>query len=241
MTSLALTELIEFNVIQMEDDGKLVRIHMGTPSIEDYKDEKLLNDLKELSCYLEDDSKAKVAIFDGLSIELSYDFIPSTDYCRRWEKVLKQFARIPMITVAKVNGNCSRFSLQFALNCDYRIATESSAFVTPEIKEGYLPGMATFHLAKYVGIGMARRILLTGEPFKANQAFECGLVDLLCSNETIDFEVEQFAEKIAPVRLNVFQMGSRLLNESYSSSYETALGHFLAAQHKCLEEQLNKN
>ena len=53
---------------------------------------------------------------------------------------------------------------------DQRLATSASIFQAPEVKLGFLPGMATFRLAKYVGLGIAKRLLLTCPEITADEA-----------------------------------------------------------------------
>jgi enoyl-CoA hydratase len=237
MTSLKKqTTEATYHILKLKDDGNQAFIDFEAHSNEENIYEILLDDLKKLVIYLEDESTVKVVIFSMLNNDLTdISFYPESDFFRRWEKVLNQFSRLPIIKIAVINGNCIRFNMQFTLICDYRIATENSVFISPEVNEGFLPGMSTFYLAKFVGLGLARRIILTGRPLEAKQAFECGLVDEIVSSNNLDNDIVDFINNISPTYPMVHHLASRLVNESFSNSYDQSLGHFLAAQNKCAD------
>lgn len=84
--------------------------------------------------------------------------------------------------VAAINGVALGGGLEWALYCDYRIATSSKKtnLGLPEVKLGLLPGMAgTYHLPKLVGYPNALDMILTGKNIKPDKAKKMGLVDLV--------------------------------------------------------------
>jgi enoyl-CoA hydratase/carnithine racemase len=67
--------------------------------------------------------------------------------------------------IAAINGVALGGGLEWAMYCDYRIATSSAKtnLGLPEVKLGLLPGMAgTYHLPKLVGYTDALDMILTG-------------------------------------------------------------------------------
>eukprot|EP01033_Poteriospumella_lacustris_P004815 gene4816-3451_t len=88
--------------------------------------------------------------------------------------------KLPM--VAGINGVALGGGLEWALYCDYRVATTSkkTALGLPEVKLGLLPGMGgTYHLPKLVGYATAMDMMLTGKNIKPDKAKKMGLVDLV--------------------------------------------------------------
>ncbi|KAJ1443999.1 Trifunctional enzyme subunit alpha [Ochromonadaceae sp. CCMP2298] len=89
-------------------------------------------------------------------------------------------SKLPL--VAAINGACLGGGLEWAMYCDYRIATTSPKTVMglPEVKLGLLPGMGgTYHLPKMVGYPTALDMMLTGKMVKPDKAKKMGLVDLV--------------------------------------------------------------
>ena len=60
--------------------------------------------------------------------------------------------------------------LQLALACDIRIATENCILGLPAIKEGIIPGLGTFRLPRYIGLGRAKWMVLSGENIDGRRA-----------------------------------------------------------------------
>ena len=68
--------------------------------------------------------------------------------------------------------------LELALGCNYRIATPDASLGLPEVKIGLLPGAGgTQRLPRAVGAEKALRMITTGDPIRADEALESGLVE----------------------------------------------------------------
>mgnify|MGYP003348388062 CR=1 FL=1 len=122
---------------------------------------------------------------------------------------------------------------QLVLTCDLRLATERARFQMPEVHMGFLPGMATFRLAKYVGLGRAKRLMLTAEEFGAQSAYDMGIIDRI---DTAEKALAWADEALGPKHSVAVELARRLLNESFGDSWEDAVGHFLAAQHRSISQ-----
>ena len=84
--------------------------------------------------------------------------------------------RLSKPVVAAVNGYCFGAGLELALGCTLRIASENATFAQPEIKLGQIPGSGgTQRLYRFVGLGWAMQMVLTGEPVDARTAQSIGL------------------------------------------------------------------
>ncbi|MDJ1171289.1 enoyl-CoA hydratase/isomerase family protein [Roseofilum sp. BLCC_M154] len=196
-----------------------------------------LSELLQLINEIEDDETCKLIIFWGLDVQQTAIAAPPTfDACSKWEKFLRRLERFAGASIAAIDGYCTRFHVQLALACDYRVATARSLFQIPEVKEGYLPGMGVFRLAKYTGVGVARRLLFTGAQFSVEEAIALGIVDRACETTALEQTIEDVQQALMPIHPQVLQNTRRLLNESFATSYEDAIGHYLAVQDLCLSQ-----
>ena len=87
---------------------------------------------------------------------------------------------IPLVSA--INGPCLGGGLEWAMYCDYRIASSSKRTILglPEVKLGLMPGMAgTYHLPKLIGYQAALDCILTGKNLKPDKAKKLGLVDMV--------------------------------------------------------------
>src|SRR5574338_1062886 len=79
--------------------------------------------------------------------------------------------------VAAVHGFAYGAGCEMALCCDIRIASADARFALPEVTLGYIPSAGgTQTLPRNVPPGIARQMVLTGEPVDARRALEIGLV-----------------------------------------------------------------
>lgn len=86
--------------------------------------------------------------------------------------------------VAALKGWVYGGGFEIALNCDIRIASRTARFAAPEVKHGWLgAGGFSQRLSRLVGYGQASRILLTGEPIDAAEAYRIGVVEFLVEQD----------------------------------------------------------
>ncbi|KAF4099881.1 hydroxyacyl-CoA dehydrogenase trifunctional multienzyme complex subunit alpha a [Onychostoma macrolepis] len=98
------------------------------------------------------------------------------------QKMFEQIEKSPIPFVAAINGSCLGGGLEFAIACQYRIATKNKKTIlgTPEVMLGLLPGAGgTQRLPKMVGLPAAFDMMLTGRNIKAEKAKKMGLVHQL--------------------------------------------------------------
>jgi methylglutaconyl-CoA hydratase len=90
---------------------------------------------------------------------------------------------LPKPTLALVRGACIGGGVALVACCDRVMATRDAFFALPEVRLGLAPGpLMPFFIAAF-GARAARRLLLTGERFGADEALRFGLVHGLCEAE----------------------------------------------------------
>jgi enoyl-CoA hydratase/carnithine racemase len=79
--------------------------------------------------------------------------------------------------IAAIRGPCLGGALELILACDIRIAAEDAILGLPEVQVGIPSVIEASLLPPTIGLGRARRLLLTGETVDASEALTIGLVD----------------------------------------------------------------
>uniref|UniRef100_A0A9J8CV38 Trifunctional enzyme subunit alpha, mitochondrial n=1 Tax=Cyprinus carpio carpio TaxID=630221 RepID=A0A9J8CV38_CYPCA len=105
-----------------------------------------------------------------------------TSLSQEGQKIFDQVEKSPIPIVAAINGSCLGGGLEFAIACQYRIATKSKKTIlgTPEVMLGLLPGAGgTQRLPKMVGLPAAFDMMLTGKNIRPDKAKKMGLVHQL--------------------------------------------------------------
>jgi len=125
---------------------------------------------------------ADIRAFTTMDIDGEREFLDRT------HRLLLEFERSPIVTIAVVNGLAYGGGCELAMAADLRIASQSASFGQPEIKLGIMPGFGgTQRLPRLVGAGRALEMNLIGEPIDAFEAWEFGLVNrVVADHELLD-------------------------------------------------------
>ena len=95
----------------------------------------------------------------------------------REEAAFSRLARLPMPTIAAIEGNALGGGLELALACDIRVCSEKAKLGLPEVRLAVTPGAGgTQRLSRVVGSGRAKEMTLTGRILDAHEAERIGLV-----------------------------------------------------------------
>ncbi len=98
-------------------------------------------------------------------------------FIERGQALLERLERLPVPTIAAVNGFALGGGCELALACDLVYASERARFGLPEVGLGIIPGFGgTQRLPRRIGAMRALELILTGEPCDAARARELGLV-----------------------------------------------------------------
>lgn len=94
--------------------------------------------------------------------------------------------RLEKPSVAAIHGYCFGGGFELALGCTFRIATDGAQFALPEITLGQIPGSGgTQRLSRFVGLGWAMHMVLTGQPISADRALHLGLITEIVSRSAL--------------------------------------------------------
>ncbi len=224
-----------YETLRLDETGDLATITLLRSRI----NVKQIRELERVCDHLEDVSKAKVLVLRGHSEGIDFvDFDPREAMdihgFNKWEKLVNRFENLDKVTVALVDGPCVGGGFQLMLVCDQRICVPSASFQLNEVRQGFLPGMATFRLAKYIGLGHAKRIVMTGAVIGAEESNRLGLIDQIDAD--LDAALARTIQSFGAMHTVAFTLARRLLNESYGTQAEDALGNFLAAQHRAISQ-----
>jgi enoyl-CoA hydratase len=103
-----------------------------------------------------------------------------------FERAIRAMIDCPVPIIAAVNGAAYAGGLEISLCADFIYAVEHARFALTEVTLGIMPGAGgTQNLPRAVGARRAKEIMLTGLPFTAREALEWGMVNRLCSAETL--------------------------------------------------------
>jgi len=168
----------------------------------------VFNELGPLLDEIAVDEAVKVVIITGsgtksfiAGADIVYMLPMSSPQGKAWgevgQGVLRKIELLPQPVIAAINGFTFGGGCELAMACDIRVASDRAVFGQPEVGLGIIPGFAgTQRLPRLVGKGVAKEILFTGDPIKADEAYRIGLVNKLCAPEELTDLANNMAKRI---------------------------------------------
>lgn len=113
------------------------------------------------------------------------------------QRVLLKIERFDRVVIAAINGLALGGGCEVAMACDMRVMDESAVIGLPEVSLGILPGAGgTQRLARLVGMGKAKELILTGDPISADEAKRIGLVERIAPKGEAVAEARSLAKRV---------------------------------------------
>ena len=169
---------------------------------------KNLNDLIKAFKKLDNDRNIKVIIIEGSGKGFSAGhnlkevngLKNRTKYQKLFNlcsKLMLQIVEGKKPVIAKVHGAAFAAGCQLVASCDLAYSTNDAIFATPGVNIGLFCSTPMVAVSRKVNRKRLMKMLLTGEPIKANYAKEIGLINDHFSKSKLDNEVLKLSKKIA--------------------------------------------
>lgn len=141
----------------------------------------------------------------GLDLKELGDTTELPDISPKWPPMTKP-------VIGAINGAAVTGGLEIALYCDILIASDQARFADTHARVGLLPTWGlSVRLPQKVGVGMARRMSMTGDYLSADEALRTGLVTQVVPHA----ELLDTARRIAASIVGNNQKAVRALMASY--------------------------
>ena len=146
---------------------------------------------------------------------------PSSDAAARFIKAIAG-ARAPI--VAAVNGVAVGVGVTMLLHCDLVYASENATFNFAFVDLGLLPEAASSYLLpRMLGYAGAAELLMLGEPFSAEKARDCGIVNRVVAADALDELAQAQAEKLAAKPPEALRQTKMLLRRGAAKAVEETM------------------
>jgi 2-oxoglutaroyl-CoA hydrolase len=118
--------------------------------------------------------------------------------------------------IAQLRGYCFGVGLELALACDFRLAADDVQLGFPEVTIGMIPGSGgTQRLARLVGLGRAKDIVMRGRRVEADEALALGLVTEVVPADDLGRAVSRLVEELSRHSPLALAMAKRVLSRAY--------------------------
>ncbi len=119
---------------------------------------------------------------------------------------------LPIVTIAKINGAAVGGGCGLACACDITITHPDAKLGFPEIDLSVCPAVVAPWLAAKIGLGRARRVLLSGGTMSGHDAHTIGIADICVPAEQLDDETNTLTNRLANAGHHALAQTKSLLN-----------------------------
>jgi 2-oxoglutaroyl-CoA hydrolase len=124
--------------------------------------------------------------------------------------------RCPKPVIAKLRGYVLGVGLELALASDFRIAADNVELGLPEIRLGMIPGSGgSQRMARMIGLGRAKNLIMRGNRVKAAEALAIGLVSEVHAGDELDAAVDKLIDELLALSPLALSMAKRVLDHAY--------------------------
>ncbi|WP_425444050.1 enoyl-CoA hydratase [Thalassospira mesophila] len=121
--------------------------------------------------------------------------------------LMVRIVTLPQPVIARVHGMATAAGCQLVASCDLAVATQSARFATPGVNIGLFCSTPMVALSRNIGRKHAMRMLLTGDPITADQAWQMGLISDVVADDMLENVTQELAEKIAAKSASTVKIG----------------------------------
>ena len=196
------------NIKTINHSKDIVRVIINEPKTYNSLSYKNLKDLINVFKKLDKDKKIKVIILEGAGKGFSAGHnlkeVKDLKKKERYQKLFNLCSKLMLQIVegrkpviAKVHGAAYAAGCQLVASCDLAYSTKDALFATPGVNIGLFCSTPMVAVSRKINRKPMMKMLLTGEPIKADYAKEIGLINDYFSKSKINTEILKIAKKIA--------------------------------------------
>ncbi len=184
-------------------DRGVARVVMSRPAVFNAFDEAMIGELDQVFTQLADDPAVRVIVLAGVGKHFSagadLEWMRRASNAtqewnlqdaRRFAAMLWRIDSCPKPTIARVQGAALGGGVGLVSTCDIAVAADNASFAVSEAKFGILPSVIGPYLTNAVGRRQARRLALTTQRIRADEACTIGLLHQVVPTEELDAAVD---------------------------------------------------
>jgi enoyl-CoA hydratase len=138
--------------------------------------------------------------------------------------VLSKIARLPIPTIAAINGLCYSGAVELAAACDLRVAKEGAVICLQETRLGLIPDLGgTVRLAGLIGPGRAKDLIFTGRELYPDEAKALGLINHIFPKESFRSHVMNYVRGIIANSPSALRAVKKIINATAGMDEDAAL------------------
>lgn len=133
-----------------------------------------------------------------------------------FHRLIRSLAGYPVPVAALIEGQCLGGGFELVLACHFLFATPGARFGCPEIKLGVFPPVLAALGERRLGGFAAERMLLTGQPIDASEAWRLGFLTRVIDegSEPLEGLLAWYRETLRPLSAAALRQGTKALRQA---------------------------
>jgi len=195
-------------VDQTKDERGVVWLTLNRPRTRNALNAEVMSDLRSAILALVDPSDVRALVIRGSSGTFSSgrdlkeaEAMPYEQAAQQhaiWADVFRALHRLPIPSVAVVEGHAVAGGFTLAMGCDFVLAERSAAFGALEMSNGFPAAVCTPILTRLANPRVGLELALFGDTVSAERLYDVGLVNQLADgSDALAKTVRAFTDRIA--------------------------------------------
>lgn len=248
-------EVIPYQYIIVEKENGIATITMNRPDKLNALNIEMQMEMKEVLDSFSMDDEVRVIILTGAgrafssggdigTMKEAHDSDPlllrqALYYAT--SEVTNRIWNIEKPVIAAVNGVAAGGACNFALACDFVIASENARFGEVFIHVGLVPdGGGSWILSRLVGLQKAKEIIMMGKMVPAEEAEKIGMVNKVVPQEDIMSTAKEYAKILASLPSKTLGAAKKTINKALTTDLREAMDYEMTMQAICFQTDAHR-
>jgi enoyl-CoA hydratase/carnithine racemase len=237
----------DYNPIILRQEGEIAFIEINRPEKKNALDYECWQLIDTYCDGLMDDGRTRALVVTGAPDDIfsaGVDVNPSDPFSagmfeaiqnRDKAKIVKGFAdmqvvvsklaRLPIPTIAAINGLCYGGALELAAACDIRVVKEGAVMCLQEVQLGLIPDFGgTVRLTRLIGPARAKELIFTARKILPDEARALGLVSHIFPAKDFIGQVTEYVQSITANGPKALEVVKEICDTTVTMAEKQALG-----------------
>lgn len=226
---------MDYKYIRVERDGPVAVMTIDRAKVLNALNDELVTELERCVDELGADDEVRAVVITGAGEKA---FVAGADIgemrdldregglrlAEKGQGCLMKIERLPKPVIGAINGYALGGGCELALACDVRVAAESAKLGQPEVALGIIPGYGgTQRLARLVGKGKAKELVMSGSMIDAQEALRIGLVEHVVPGTDVVARAVEIAKSMAAQGPLAVAAAKRAIDQGLDRTLEDGL------------------
>jgi methylglutaconyl-CoA hydratase len=224
-------------MVETTISDSIARVTLNRPEKRNALSPDVLRDLKTAFENLSSDSSVRVIILQAngkvfcAGADLAYlqqvsefGVMENIDDSTLLQQTFHTIYTTPKPVIAKVHGPAIAGGCGLATVCDFVVAGKDSAlFGYSEVKIGFIPAVVSVYLLRKIGDTMTRKLLLSAENIKAEEALKIGLITHVIDDEALEIFTHELAIGLSRNSASSMALTKKMLENLHGMDMDAGL------------------